>query len=147
MNKPYGNRYCKCGCLKVVEKTEIRNNLLFWADYIEGHENNVKENYQKRAEDIFIYEYNDLHKKAFELFGTNKCEICNIPEETYKLECGRRFDMHCISKDYSIMKKDNWMCLCRKCHGRLEYGYDIPEIYYPDNYLIIEEEDSIYFDL
>jgi len=63
-----------------------------------------------------------LHQKAKEMFGLNYCEKCKIPIEKYLKNHKINFDMHCTSKpkDYSIMEKSNWKCLCRKCHREEE---------------------------
>ena len=63
-----------------------------------------------------------FHKKAYELFGLNYCEQCNISSDIYNKNRKIRFDMHCTStpKNYTIMEKGNWECLCRKCHMERE---------------------------
>jgi hypothetical protein len=63
-----------------------------------------------------------FHKKAWELFGKYKCEICGITLLEYKKKFNQRFDMHCNSlpKDYTILEEYNWMTLCSKCHKNLE---------------------------
>ena len=67
-----------------------------------------------------------LHQKAYELFGTNNCEKCNITKEEYSTNHKIKFDMHCTSnpKNYQIMKKSNWKCLCRICHKKEEDEQD-----------------------
>ena len=63
-----------------------------------------------------------FHKKANKLFGLNYCELCNISFDKYSKTHKGKFDMHCTSnpKNYTIMEKSNWECLCRKCHKRRE---------------------------
>jgi len=60
------------------------------------------------------------HVKAKELFGKPFCEECKISLEEHKLKFQKykNFDMHCISKDYTILEQWNWRCLCRKCHWK-----------------------------
>lgn len=67
-----------------------------------------------------------LHQKAYELFGENKCERCNISSEEYSKNHKIKFDMHCTSypKNYKIMEKSNWKCLCRACHKKEEDEQD-----------------------
>jgi len=63
-----------------------------------------------------------LHNQAQKLFSLNYCEICNISAEEYAKTNKIKFDMHCTStpKDYTIMEKSNWECLCRTCHRERE---------------------------
>jgi len=62
-----------------------------------------------------------LHDKARKLFGKDKCEKCGIFIEDYiKDRTVKRFDIHCVTKDYTIMEKFNWLCLCRSCHWIVE---------------------------
>jgi len=59
------------------------------------------------------------HAEARRLFGKPYCEECGITYEEYFLESGgKKFDMHCVSKDYRIMEQWNWKCLCKSCHMR-----------------------------
>jgi hypothetical protein len=60
-----------------------------------------------------------LHTKARELFGTPICQDCGISLEDYiKVQKKKKFDMHCISKDYKILEQWNWKCLCASCHKK-----------------------------
>lgn len=61
-----------------------------------------------------------LHKKAWELFGNEKCEICGITNEDHIKQYGKRLHMHCGSHNYSLLEKSNWLCCCNTCHGKLE---------------------------
>jgi len=76
-------------------------------------------NWKGGITDRYVYHHNIVYKK----FGSTNCENCNISnEEYYKNRKKRRFDMHCTSipKNYTIMEKKNWMCLCPKCHINIE---------------------------
>lgn len=60
----------------------------------------------------------ECHRIARKLFYSNKCELCDWTEKDNIEYCGRKLSMHCTSvpKDYTIMVKENWMCVCHKCH-------------------------------
>lgn len=62
------------------------------------------------------------HNKAWQLFGKENCEICNISLLEYMKENDCRFDMHnCLEpKDYPVMEPEAWQCLCRNCHTSIE---------------------------
>ena len=56
------------------------------------------------------------HEKAKQLFGSPVCQECSISIEEYILTHKQSFEMHCISKDFTILEQWNWKCLCSKCH-------------------------------
>ncbi len=62
------------------------------------------------------------HRKARELFGAPFCQDCGITLEEYiqnKTKHPRKkFDMHCVSEDYTILESWNWENICRKCHWK-----------------------------
>jgi len=62
------------------------------------------------------------HKEAWELFGKDNCEQCDISLIEYKNKINKRFDMHCNSlpKNYPLMEQSNWSCYCRNCHRIIE---------------------------
>ena len=85
-------------------------------------ENNPMKNPEiKKKADINRFKggsYNYWHKKAWKLFGKDKCENCNLTlEESYD-RYKERLSMHNTlnPKNYKIMKKEVWKCLCKKCH-------------------------------
>lgn len=63
------------------------------------------------------------HNHAWREFGKRRCEMCNmgiiLHWKKYK---GFRLHMHCLSEDYTIMKPENWLTVCFKCHGKLDMG-------------------------
>ncbi len=64
------------------------------------------------------------HNLAWKKFGKRHCEICNIGIISHykKYRAGRRLSMHCLSEDYIVMKAENWLTVCYKCHGKLDLG-------------------------
>ncbi len=54
------------------------------------------------------------HHLAWIKFGKRKCQICEKSNKEEIEDIGKRLSMHCTSKpkNYSIIKKSNWMCLC-----------------------------------
>ena len=56
--------------------------------------------------------YDYFHKKARKLFEKDNCQKCGISIVEHIKTVGRKFDMHCISKNYDIMEHNNWLCLC-----------------------------------
>lgn len=66
---------------------------------------------------------NYYHRKARELFGTFLCETCGISIEEYRLtHKHRKFQMHCNSRDYTMLEVWNWKCVCSHCHHELDSG-------------------------
>jgi len=63
-----------------------------------------------------------LHNKVWELFGKNKCEICGITNDEYKLKLNRRLSMHCRdSEKYHDLSPSNWMTVCEfGCHQKMD---------------------------
>jgi hypothetical protein len=154
--RPYGNRYCKCGCGKYVNESEKRNGMIFWKDYISGHEGRKRKrnrnyyiNKPKRKHNKNILISTELyHDRAWKMFGSKKCDHCNMTLEEHLKKYNCRFHMHCVSipKDYSILIPENWKCLCLECHLKeeniennhnLEYMYKIHE--FPDDYDVLKE--------
>lgn len=66
------------------------------------------------------------HKKAWELFGKNNCENCNLTLQENYNKFNRKLSMHNTlnPKDYTVMKSEAWQCLCDKCHTEIENGKD-----------------------
>lgn len=66
--------------------------------------------------------YNYCHALAWEMFGKTFCEMCFMDIYDCIEKYNQRFDMHCTSnpKDFTIMEENNWMCLCKECHGKIE---------------------------
>lgn len=59
------------------------------------------------------------HEEARKFFGKPFCEGCRISLEDYrKTHKQKRFNMHCISKDFTILEQWNWKCVCSKCHHK-----------------------------
>jgi hypothetical protein len=54
------------------------------------------------------------HVLAFDKFGENNCEICKEARKSNKVLS--RLSMHCVSDDYKIMKRRNWITTCQSCH-------------------------------
>lgn len=64
--------------------------------------------------------YGYYHEKARQLFGSSVCQDCGITLQEYvSTQKQKQFDMHCVSKDYTILEQWNWRCLCRKCHKKV----------------------------
>ena len=60
------------------------------------------------------------HDRAQELFATPMCQDCGISLEKYQsTHKQKRFHMHCISRDYTILTQRNWSCVCCKCHSHI----------------------------
>ncbi len=66
--------------------------------------------------------YTYYHNIAWKKFGSEFCDICGMSIDIHYKNKKRRFDMHCTSepKDYTIMTKENWMCICTRCHSNIE---------------------------
>ncbi len=64
--------------------------------------------------------YQTYHRRAKELFGKPCCEECGIHIEEYAIKYARKkhLEMHCVSKDFTILEQWNWICLCYPCHAR-----------------------------
>ena len=119
MNKtPYGNRMCICGCCEPVKKTEKINDMIFWAAFIEGHESNLVDGQKLYMPKSNVY----YHSQAWILFGSNKCEICELTLKLHREIYNKRFCMHNTldPKDYSILEKYAWQCVCIPCHSKVE---------------------------
>jgi len=71
--------------------------------------------------------YHHWHKKAWKLFGKDKCEICEISLQKSIKKFNQRLSMHNTlePKDYTLMKQEAWQCLCKKCHTSIDNGYVI----------------------
>jgi len=112
-----GTRACLCGCGKWVEYWEWRDDEKYWVDCIPGH---------KRKECVrkipVYYSSIYLHKRAWELFGGNECEVCGLSLKLHKEFYNKRFFMHNTlnPKDYSILEKHAWQCVCIPCHAEVE---------------------------
>jgi len=66
--------------------------------------------------------YNYLHTKAWDVFGKDYCENCNLTlQESYDIY-KQRLSMHNTlePKDYTVMKQYAWQCLCKKCHMKID---------------------------
>jgi len=65
------------------------------------------------------------HEKAREMFGSSVCQKCGISLEEYRLthKVKKQFEMHSLSKDYTILEQWNWQCICVKCHHRIHIHY------------------------
>lgn len=55
------------------------------------------------------------HRKAWEMFGKDHCEICGISNDEHKQQFGCRLHMHC-NGDFQILTDDNWNTFCNTCH-------------------------------
>jgi len=85
------------------------------------------------------------HGKAWNLFGKDKCEICNKSLKIhFELLWKTRFHMHCVSqpKDYEIMLKENWLCLCPSCHSKIEKDIKLGKVKSP--YIPQYDKSTIY---
>ncbi len=101
---------CACGCGEFVSRPNNK--------YVSGHnarEGN-KNTFWKGGSSIY------WHNEAWKLFGKDKCERCGINNDYYIQLYKRRLDMHNTlnPKDYSVMESEAWLCVCAKCHKRLE---------------------------
>jgi len=64
---------------------------------------------------------NYLHRKAWKLFGQDKCEICGMTNEEHKEKTGHRLSMHCDNHRYKNLERIFWTTTCEfGCHKRLE---------------------------
>ncbi len=115
---------------KKLSKEHIKN-------LSESHKgyNPSKENLMKRSNSLkgrFLKEEssqwkggstNYWHKKAWELFGQDKCEVCGMSNEEHINKWGHKLELHnnLESKDYTILKKDIWTTICKSCHSKIEY--------------------------
>lgn len=62
-----------------------------------------------------------IHRKARELFGQDKCEICGMTNEDHKKKTGYRLSMHCDGHRYKNLERIFWTTCCEfECHKRLE---------------------------
>lgn len=82
----------------------------------EKNPNWIGDDGNKRSRDDYY------HNRAWKLFGKAHCEECGKSLEDELKDQGKRFHMHCMSnpKDYSIIKSNNWMTLCNRCHQQIE---------------------------
>lgn len=62
-----------------------------------------------------------LHKKAKELFGKNKCQLCEMSNEQHIETYNKSLHMHCEHPKYKLIK-EYWFTLCNKCHCIVEEG-------------------------
>jgi hypothetical protein len=68
------------------------------------------------------------HNFNWEKFGQPFCEIDGKSLEEEIQEIGQRLSMYCVSGDYTICKRSNWIITCLSCHvkyldaGRLKEG-------------------------
>lgn len=62
--------------------------------------------------------YEHYHFKARKLFSTPICQMCGINLEEHFRTHKKRFHLHCVSKDYTILEPWNWQCLCIKDHHK-----------------------------
>lgn len=63
------------------------------------------------------------HEQAWKMFGKENCEICNKSLKKELQETGKRLSMHNTldPKNYIVMEKYAWKCLCGKCHWKEEF--------------------------
>jgi hypothetical protein len=109
---------CACGCGTIISEKNT------WAV---GHHLIGKPNYYKDKKrpdhSRKLLKNNDgkggysyYHGLARKIHYTGYCEHCGIkpsdPNYKYKID----LDMHCVSKDYTNMSKNNWVTVCKHCH-------------------------------
>ena len=70
----------------------------------------------------YKYSYNWYHIQARIKFSKGFCAHCNITEDHHRKLLKNGLHMHCKSdpKDYTVLKPDNWIELCSRCHRLVE---------------------------
>ena len=56
-----------------------------------------------------------LSKKAWQLFGEDKCFLCAKSLEEHIQDTGKRFDMYCRTEHRHRMEAWNWKTVCIEC--------------------------------
>ena len=71
------------------------------------------------------------HIKARVLFGKKHCDLCGINLIVYehRNKWKKNFEMHCVNKDFRLLKKENWECLCASCHSKRHNGNYVEVVY------------------
>lgn len=64
--------------------------------------------------------YENCHLIANKLHRKESCEICGMTTEEHFILYDMNFHLHCMSKDYTDMSKENWTSCCIPCHWILE---------------------------
>ena len=59
------------------------------------------------------------HRRAWELFGKDHCQICGMSLQEHTEIYGERLSMHCFG-DFQDLRRENWICLCWKCHENFD---------------------------
>lgn len=61
------------------------------------------------------------HRRAWNLFGQEKCEICGMTNDEHKKRTRHRLSMHCDGHRYKNMERIFWTTCCEfGCHKDLE---------------------------
>ncbi len=115
----FGKKHSEETKIKMSEKKQNvsgSNNNMYGRQHREDTKLKISEKKFKGGEK------NYWHNKAFELFGSNICEVCNNQETRIWKGKVTRLSMHCTSipKDYTNMTKENWMCVCNLCHTKID---------------------------
>ena len=62
-----------------------------------------------------------IHRRAWELFGQDKCEVCGMTNDDHIRKCGHRLSMHCDNHRYKNIERIFWTTCCEfGCHQKLE---------------------------
>lgn len=67
--------------------------------------------------------YENLHLVANKLHKKDSCEKCGMTKEEHLRIKKMNLHMHCKTKVYNDMSKENWICVCISCHSGLEREY------------------------
>lgn len=64
--------------------------------------------------------YENCHLIANKLHRKEKCEVCGMTTEEHFILYSMNFHLHCKTKVYTDMSKENWVSCCIPCHWVLE---------------------------
>ena len=67
------------------------------------------------------------HEQAWNKFGKDSCEMCGMSNKEHIQSTRDRLHMHCVGgkEMYHIQTKENWICLCNKCHPKIHNSVDV----------------------
>ena len=117
---------CECGCGTEVKKEGHRfvngHNQRGNSPWNKGKHYYISEEGRRNMEGRIPWNFRGgrsqyFHEKARHLFGTLVCEKCGLSLEEYcSTHKVKKFDMHCVTKDFTIIEQWNWNCVCHMCH-------------------------------
>lgn len=61
--------------------------------------------------------YSHYHKIAKEKYYKPRCEKCGCTRQLHNHLYSQDLHMHNINEDFTDLSEDNWITLCRVCHG------------------------------